>query len=269
MFRRYLLPCTIVMAGAIAVALLVYAVTPATYQSSCVFRVGRPVFSFNSSDSLLVAQHVATTEVTRSAQGPAYTAAAQSLGGGVGADTLRHETTVVPPTIDQVDYTVSVQDATSGNAKRYADAVCSGFVSDVVQRRATDVTTYANALSANVADLRKQIAQIQAKPKDQQTQVDVTTVAADGAAVNQLQGQLAATLAQPPELVDVVNSASLPTRSDNRNLGRDLLVGVVAGVLAAFVIILVGEMVLDRRRDTQLRGLGLSAPAEQRTYSER
>lgn len=254
MFRRYAIPCSLVLVGALAVALTVYAATPVNYQSSCVFRVGQPTFAFTGTDAMVTAQRVAATEVARSAQGPAFAAAAKSLG-GVSAGTLKTETTLLPPVGEQTDYTVTVQDADAANAQRYADATCDGFVSDVAQRRDADIKAYAASLEQKIASLRQEMAGIEAKPKDQLTQIDQVTAASDQAAAVQLGKQLAGTLAEAPELTDVVNSASVAAKTDNRNLGRDLLIGLVAGVLAGFVIILVGEMVIDRQRDLQLRGL--------------
>lgn len=268
MFRRYALPCIVVVIGAMAVALAVYAATPVTYQSSCVFRVGRPLFSFTTSDPMLTAQRISLTEVAHSAQGPVYAVAAKSLGGGVSRGAIQRDTTLIPPAGEQTDYVVQVQDSSAATARRYANAVCSAFVADVSQRRQADVKSYATSLSAQIADLRQQIQTLQSKPKDQLTQLDQVAVLADTTAAKSLEAQLSQTLAQPPELTDVVTTASAPAKTDSRNLGRDLLIGLVAGVLAAFVIILVGEMIVDRQRDLQLRGIagpgGTPAGAEQR-----
>jgi hypothetical protein len=244
MLRRYVALALVVMAGAVVIGLVSYSRSSTSFSATCSLEVNLPLTRQTiGSDYFAASKQLATTSVADSLNGrlyaqvagqtgvdPATVSAALHVGTGGGNAVL------VTATTDQRDL-----------APRIANAACNQLVTAVktsLDRRQTD---QASLIADRIANLQSEIAQIQAVDTASRTPAQSATLATDQLAVKGLQQELANTIALPPNLVDLVSTAGFAIEGDSRSLSRNLVVAVVAGLLASFLAILLSEMVLERR----------------------
>jgi capsular polysaccharide biosynthesis protein len=243
MLRRYVLASLVVFAVAFAVAIGLYLHDSVSYAATCRFRVQpAPTTTQSTSDYFAFAGLVAQREVALAQSAPVFSHAADDA--GLDAGTLAGETFITPGP-GTAYFSVQVTDSDSFRAARAANAVCDAMTAQIKQQRAAEQKSETDALTTKLVDLFSQRQALTAQPPTQAGQAQILSI---DKAITGVESQLAASQALPPDTIDVLARAGNGTRNDQRNLGRNLLIAVVAGLLGSFLIVLIGEAVADRTR---------------------
>ena len=235
MVRRYVAASIAIMVAALVAALVVHSRGSREYTAECFFRVSLPPISLVNTDVFTLNGDLANSEVGLAAHGPGLATAAAGEGMSVGQ--------LVPATSVHAGpsagfYTVDITDRDPARAGRLANAVCSGMVAAISQHLTSD-------RDAEAATLRDQIASLDRQAHAPGT--DPTFAAALAQAMQRDETILAAVLSAPPDVVAVSSQAGAGSESTSDSLGRDLIVALVASVLAIFLLVLVGEIFRETR----------------------
>jgi hypothetical protein len=245
MFRRYALPCTLVVVLALVIAYTAYAATTVNFTGTCTFTFSLPVTSQAvQTDAIAFQNETAANEVAQAGRADIYTgpSGAVSLDPAVAAAEV-----TVAPIPSSSNFVLTASDPQAARSADLANRMCDAYVqritAQVQQARDAEVT----GLKAKIDQLQQSIATITATPAAQRTPGDQSFLASQQQAVTAEQTLLATTLALPPDNIAVVTRAPGGVRTDTRSLSRNLLVAVVAAVLAGFLIVLIGEVARESR----------------------
>lgn len=244
MLKRYGPITAAVMVAALVVSVLIYGVSKNEYQSTCQVAVSLPPTAVHGSDYFTANQRLTTTTILSSLGSGVYTKVSSQE--GVDVASLRSETTVAASP-NAATVAVQVTDGAPARAGRLANGICSATVTQARAYLEQQQTDAVSNIADRLAELTRQRDTAGAKPAAERTAADTTVLAADDAALKVLQANLAATLAVPPDQVEVVEQARDGIRTDSRSLTRNVLVALVGGVLVSFLIVLVGEVAAERR----------------------
>ena len=236
MARRYLPVCLALIVGALVVATAANRLQSARYAATCQIRVAVPRLNVVVGIYTDLNQNLADTTVSEAVRGPAISQVAQA--DGVDPSTLSANTSVLPSQ-RSFYYAVTVTDSDATRVVRLANDVCSALVSSIDQTRNNERNREVAQVRDQLVSLitaRDQLAATPSRTPDQQAQFD-----AYRSAVDRAQTTLNTAVQLPPDIVEVVREASGASTQVGRSLSRDLLVALVAGVLAAFIVVVVGE----------------------------
>jgi capsular polysaccharide biosynthesis protein len=178
-------------------------------------------------------------------EGGVYAKAAAAV--RVPAGALATNTTLGPP-VGLALFSVQVVGSSKPSAARLANAVCDAFVSSIRAQRVAETAAQKAAISTRVGDLEREIARLASIPPPKRTVADNVTLSADRQAVTASVTDMAFVQSLPPDKVYVVTPATTGTPYDPRSKGKNLLIALVAGLLACFLFVLVGEILAERRR---------------------
>jgi hypothetical protein len=243
--QRYGSAVAVVLGVSLLIALIVYAATPHTYTATCIAETSLPPTQVHlGSDFFVAAEKLATEEVARSLDITVYRDA--SRGKDVDPDDLARHTRIAFTGGGAFDTIVDNSD--SSKAVSLANAVCGALVTHIRDRATTKVKDQADMIAARITQVTSDRAAILATDATVRTPAQQATLAADDIALKALQNELAGTIGTAPNPLDVASTAQAGQETDTgRSLSRDLVIGAVAGVLASFLIILVGEIIAERR----------------------
>lgn len=244
MLRRYILPGVSLVVAALLTAVIADKATKVNYISTCVVRMTLPVTAAAGSGYFDLNEAIADTELVRVQRGPMFAEAARAT--GVDAASLAGNTVI---SLGPRGYfaLVSVRDASAQRSPILTDAVCTQTVADLKTQRTGERAADADRQRAQLAGLLQDMDRLNAVPAAQRTTVQNSQLAADQQAVKTDEAVLANTLAAPPELIEVADAASPAVPDDPPSLSRNLLVAGAASLLGVFLIVIVGEVVRDRR----------------------
>ena len=244
MWKRYLVPCVLVIIVAGAIAAVVYKRGKVDYQASCVFQVSLPVTSRGpASDVLTFQAQDAAIEVHRVGSGNVFTTPA--LTAGIDPATAAASSSVTQSGISS-DFLVVAEGSDSGRAAILANALCDEYVSRVIQQRVQERDSVVGQLETNLADLEGSVQALIAKPVPRPAGTD-SIIAARQKAIASAQTLLAIALSTPPDDVAVVTRSVGGGLNDTRDLTRNVLIAGVASLLACFLIVMVGEIIREPR----------------------
>jgi len=241
--KRYAVASGAILVVAVIIAAIVYKVQSTTYSGTCVIEVSLPpteqklgsdFFAFNGK---LAQDAVSETIGTVVFQDVARL-------NGLTVDDLTRKTVVSGAGLSGVSISVSDSDRT--RAVNLANAVCNKLVSSVRDRLQARRQNSASLTAARIAQVLGERDAIAAIPATDRTPAEQATLLADSTALATLQQELASTVGLQPELVDIIGSAAAGV-SSSPDFTRDLVIAIVAGVLASLLMILVSEIVVERR----------------------
>jgi hypothetical protein len=243
--RRYALPCLGIAVLALAISLVLYKAASTTFNGTCVIEVSLPPTEQKlGSDFFAFNARLTSDVVVEALNSRVYDETARVE--NVDAIDLSRHTTI--ETAGQSFAKVTVNDNDTARAARLANDICNRLVGQI---RALLDARQANAASltadriGQVSGERNAIAAIDPAKR---TPAQQATLVADDTALSSLRDQLALILGLPPDLVDVAGTAQAGVKADTPDLGRDLVIGLIAAVLACFLVILAGEIIADRGR---------------------
>jgi hypothetical protein len=243
MAKRSLLPAVAAIVIALLVGWAVSARAQTTYTATCIFRVGWYPQAIGNIDNAVTSQGLASQAV-QSVQttGEVFGIAAQ--GSGVGAAQIQAETSI-SQSGDGGFFSARVTDAQAARATQLADRVCQAVVTAVTDQQTRSQEAQAAAVTQQILQLEKDAAALQAVPPQSRTPEQAIRLAADQAAIARDQQYLPVVLSTAPLQAEVLRPAYGAVANDNANLSRNLIIAGVSGLLVAFLIVLISEIVSD------------------------
>jgi len=251
MLRRYWLPCTLILAVSLASGLIAYkAAKKVQYRAFCFFQVeihDTPNLP-TSKEQASFANEENSHEVQLAITGGAFAQVAKTLK----IRNLDLGTIIVQPAVAQPGtFTVGTFNKDPKRATVVSNTTCSQLVTSIKDHRKAELDSRVKVIQGRIDSLQKdagKIARIPAKRRTDKQRADLR-VKQDAILANAaLLGQ---TLSLPPDEVGVVVPAGNSKLFDRRSLGKNLLIALVAGLLACFTVVLLGESLADRRRRTE------------------
>jgi hypothetical protein len=245
-WKRYVVPCLLVLALAGGIAGGVYKLAKVDFVATCNFKATLAATSQQTqTDNLLFQAELAAEEFNRVNSGAVFTSPAAAV--GIDAGTLAKNTTVGQgPGIP--DFVVSVRDSDANRAGRAANLLCDQYVTQLKARREQERQSEVVALEKQLADLDASASAIQSTPPALRQPGDDLILVARQKAIQADQVVLATALAMAPDDIAIITHSAGGVRNDTRDLNRNLLVAGIAGLLACFLIILVGEITRETRQ---------------------
>jgi len=245
MVRRYLVPCLLVVAAAMLIALITYAAGSVDYVATCAFQESLPVTSVGTNpENLNFLDRMAGNDVNQVGRGDVFAGPARAA--GIDPSSLNGHFTITPVG-DTGTFTVAVSDSQAQRAGDLANGICGNFVKAILDRHNKARDTEIAQLRDQIASLQTSVASLEKTPAGQLPPADQSYLDAQKRAVITDQQLLAQTLSMPQADVSVLTQAGAGARHDTRNLSRNLIVGGIGALLACFLVILVGEMARDSR----------------------
>ena len=251
-----MIPCGLVAAAALLIALVTYARGDVIYSAACTFQVSLPVTSVGTNDNLVFEQKASQNDVTQVSRGDIFSGPAKAVGADPATVAAGFAVAQVQ---DTTTFALTATDADQQRAADLANRLCDEFVQRIS-------ATHTQARDAEISQLQGQITTMQQSIESAQTAAAAKPSPADQAfldaekkAIVSDQQLLAQTLSLPPDNISVITRAPQGVRQDQRSLARNLLVAGIGALLASFLIILVGEMARDVRSATAPSAMGTSA----------
>ena len=197
-----------------------------------------------SADFLDFFNRLAANEVTIALIDNPYVAVARE--NHVNAGTLAANT-LVQPVPGVGIYSTRVIANEGPEATKLANAVCDQIVGDIRQHRTNEINAQVSDLQSRISSLQAELKKLSKVPAGRRTLQQKATITARQEALIGNTAQMASILSLPPDNISTLIRAVAAQAYDPRHLSKDLLVGLVAGLLACFLYVLVGEIIAERR----------------------
>lgn len=245
MLRRYVLPCVVIYVVAAIVGVAVTRSAGSTFSASCSIEISEPVTQQKlGSDFFAFNQKLAQTLVFGALDPNVYQKAAPT--GNVTVDELAQNTTVSAGT-STLPATIAVTNPDAHRAAILANAMCNYLVDEIKNQQSALRAAQSSVVADRIGELVAQRNQVASLAPDQRTPSQQAVLDADDAAIKNLKLELASTLSAPPNLVTVLSLSSAGALVESHNYTRNLLIAGVAATLAVFLVILAGEILVERR----------------------
>jgi len=245
--RRYLLPCVLIMGVALGAAGLAYKQAKKTaFADTCTFQVLVHIAQQQpqSADFLDFYNRLGANEVSIALMSNPYIPVGRA--NKVEAGTLAANTTVLPISGLGI-YSVRVLAKERASATQLANAMCDQIVADIKDHRANTLNAQISDLENRITGLQADLKRLSAIPPAKRTIEERATLQARQEALAGNTAQMASILSLPPDNVSTLIKATDAQAYDPRHLSKDLLIGLVAGLLVCFLYVLVGEIIAERR----------------------
>jgi hypothetical protein len=249
MLRRYAPVCLLIMAVSTGTAALAYkASVDPQFTAFCNFQafvravqVAQPQ---PNPEFLKFTASLAAAEV-QAASPVVYQAVAKSqhtTAGALGAKAF----TAQAPGVGA--FRVSVIDSEPKRAVQSANAVCQQFVTVIKKQRVDEINGDVKIVQDRIAGIQADIRKLQKIPAKRRTPADVANLSFNRVALTRNANLIAAMVSLPPDHISVLRNASFAQKSQTVSLKKYLIIALMAGLLACFLVILVGEVVAESRR---------------------
>ena len=243
LWRRYLVPCVLVVLIAGGISGAVYKAAKVSYEATCAFQVSLPATAFTGVTDVLTFQAAqAAIETHRAATGNVF--AAPAAAAGVDPSVAAKETTLNQST-GSPDFQVAADDDNSLRAAKLANALCDEYVKRVTALRQDERALEISQLDSALTQLQNDVTSLNSTPAADRAPGTDAMIAARQRAIGGAEQVLAVALGSPPDNISVVTRSTGGVINDTRDLTRNVLVAGVAALLACFLIILVGEIVRE------------------------
>jgi hypothetical protein len=249
MVRRYLLPCAIITLVSIATAGLAYkAAAPKNFQATCSFQAllrltqGTPI----SKDAIDQHNRVAFQHVQVAAQTTVYKEVAKAQKADV--RTIERAAAVGPLPSGLAIFVAKVTAKDASRAIAWVNAVCQQFVTDVAKARTAELKSDQAAIEKRIVDIETSIRKLQAVPKKNRSATQNAQLVGLAAARKANVQLLADQLSLPPDDIGVLTKAQSARRTEHRSLSKNLVIALLAALLACFLVVLIGESLAESRR---------------------
>ena len=250
MFRRYVLPCALIMAVSYGTAGVAYIGAGSDrFKASCGFEVvlGLTQQPLQTKEAIAAHNSIAQKEVLVAAAGGVFADVAKAQ--NMKTNDLKSETlfSSIP---GLGTFNVIVYQRDPKRAGTLVNAVCDEFVATVKKQRTTEIDTNKKAIEKRISTAEAEVRRLAAIPKNKRTSADVAVLISQQAILRANVQRLASLLSLPPDNIAVLTRAGGGQKIDDRSLGKNVLIALIAGLLACFLLVLVGEMVAESRRRT-------------------
>lgn len=248
MFRRYVLPCVLIMAISVATAWGAYAASESIrYSALCTFEAvirlsPRPP---QNTDEAKLVNSLAGQQVGAAIANGIYAEVAKNK--KVRTATIARNVSLSPSAIGLGTFGVRISNTDPKKAMELSSALCDAFVAKIVKQRAESIHAQQQLIRARIATIQKELTRLERIPRQRRTTTDNASIVSQRRALLGNTNLIADINTLPPDSVSVLGRAN-PVRRDTRDLSRNLLIALVAGLLACFLYVLIGEMFADRRR---------------------
>ena len=206
-----------------------------------------------SADFLVFYNQLAANELSIALTSNPYAKVAKAHGADAGK--LAGATSVTPVPGLGI-FSLRVIAANAKTATTLSNGLCDQIVSDIKSHRATENGSQIKDLKSRIKTIQSELKRLAAIPKNRRTIVDAANLQAQQEAVVGNAAQIASILSLPPDSITVLNRAVNARGYDPRSLSKNLLIALVAGLLACFLVVLIGEVIAERRTDLRESGLG-------------
>jgi len=238
------------MAVALASALIAYkGAHKLQYRASCFFQAvihqsaGQP----QTDEQLAFANKFSVHEVNLAVAAGAYAQVAKTLKIR-NLDLGKIATGIVPGQLGT--FAVTVVNKDQKRSSIVANTACTQLIASIKQQRTNELNDKVGEIQARISSIQKEIAKIEKIPAKKRTVTQRADLQADKAALLNNAQLIANTMSLPPDELKVVVPSGPGKLFDQRSLTKNVLVAGVGGLLACFIVVLVGEILADRRRRT-------------------
>lgn len=249
MAKRYLVAAAAAVVLALLAGWAISARAQATYSDTCLFRVAWYPQNVGNIDNAVTSQSLGSQAV-KAAQGSgeifAVAAAQPGVPQGTQPGHIQGETSITQDS-DSGLFTARVTDADSHRATQLANAVCRAATQVVIGDLTRAQQAQVEAVTQRIVQLQAEVATLSAVPAATRTPEQSVRLNADLQAIARDQQFLPVALTTQPLDVEVIRPAVAATRNDTSNLTRNLIIAGVSGLLVAFFIVLLAEIVADVR----------------------
>jgi len=250
MLRRYLLPCALIMLVAVGTAGLAYvgAAANKTYSADCTFRAliqigGGPPLTADAVNQFNTAANIELLIAKDHGVYEAVAAKVKRKPADIAGGTIPGLLKTGLATFD-VDYT----DSDPKSAATIANALCDQFVTVIQQQRTSEVQANIKFVEDRLTGIVAEERRLARIPKSRRTSADLASIVAQAAAQKENVQLLASMLGAPPDDIKVLTHATGATRNQHRSLSKNLVIGLLGGLLASFLVVLVGETISEARK---------------------
>lgn len=143
---------------------------------------------------------------------------------------------------------VRVRDSQQVRAIRLANSVCDSFIVTIKQQRADEISAALKTLQDRVTAIQSELRRLEAIPAQRRTASDTALLQGHREALRFNSFLIGTTISLPPDNIAVLTRATSAERRDPKRLATNLIIGVLGGLLACFLYILIGEVASERRR---------------------
>jgi hypothetical protein len=249
MIRRYLFPCVLIMAVSYATAGLAYiGAASDEFRTACIFQafirvttqlpVTKDAFELTNRVALKAVQ-VATFS------GKVFEAAAAKE--HVSKSTLEGAGSAGPVPSQIATFAVRVSYRDAKRTVSFANTLCDEYVSTLKKNRASEIEADRKEIQGRIDKAEAELKKLQAIPKGKRTSANLASVISQNAVLKANVQQLANLLSLPPDQILVLARSRGAQKVDNRNLTKNVLIALVAGLLACFLLVLIGEVIAENR----------------------
>ena len=249
MVRRYLVPCVVIIGVALVGAAASYKTSyKKRFAASCTFQVilsPQPTNQIPSVDAIDANNRLAASQLQIAIAAGIYPETAKEQGVKLAAVAGNVTTT---PQIGFGLFATRVIALDAKTAVALDNAICSKFVTTIAKQRTDQINEQVTQAQARMDSVQAQVTALQKVPANKRSTSQKVTLKAQLQALNTLGGQIASLLSQSPGNIIVIKSATTGSHYDPRNLRKNLLIALAAGVLASLLFIMVAEVVLERAR---------------------
>lgn len=248
MLRRYLIPTTLIMILSGGAAALAYRETSTIrFSATCVFQAA--IYLSRNPPSTPEHQEfialLAIQQVGSAIASGTYTRAATAT--GIEPSTLvRNISTHGAPGLGA--FVVTARDPARETAKRMANATCEDFVTTIKAQREKEIAAQIEIVEGRIATVQAEIQRLESIPLAQRTRKDTVLIQSQRLALQYNSTVFANIISLPPADIAMLSPAAGANRSRIGSLRNNLIIALVVGLLACFLYILVGEVIVERRR---------------------
>jgi len=145
-------------------------------------------------------------------------------------------------------FVVTVSDTNGHKAIALANAVCDEFIARIKAQRSREVASQVKNVEDRIATIQAEVKKLEAIPEARRTAIQVASLQGQRGALQFNTAVIANLISLPPDEISVLSKATVAARRQTGSLSRNLIIALVGGLLACFLYILVGEVIVEARR---------------------
>jgi hypothetical protein len=138
-------------------------------------------------------------------------------------------------------FRVTVTDTDLKRTKLFARSACPTFVSVITKQRVDEIDRDVKVVEGRLKTIQADVKRLQGIPAKKRTESDVLSLFTQQQALKVNAILIAGLRSLPPDNISVLTPATSPIATRSISLKRYVLIALVAGLLAIFLFILVGE----------------------------
>jgi hypothetical protein len=249
MIRRYALACTALIAIALGASGLAYKGAAKTqFAANCGFQafIRTTPQEPNTKEALDLSNRVSVREVNVAVAGGLFArvAAAHKVKPGALAANTEYAPRIQ---LGAGTFVARLIDSDRRQVVPLTNAICDEFVASIKRQRAAEIDAQVKNIQARINAAQTELTKLAKIPPKKRTPIQQATLISQVATRKANIDALAFVLSLPLDSISVLTRASAAMRFDHRSLSHNLLIGIMAGLLASFLLILIGEAFAERK----------------------